>query len=358
MIELEEFEPRGPVMKTRILTAIACLALCTAVKSADSLDDAKIRRAFDTFVNIAGEASEAQRLEAGMSFGGVIDQADAAKLMEIVSKQAESAKIRLLALEKLPTSGYSSTVPDNVLKQAQLLKSILDDPDESDEFKTAIVERLHLLANFTTGGAESRERLLSVMREQLTSEVETVRLTAMGYLATDGDDVAIGLLTDNLKNHVDSLYAYSDSIGFLSLDDPQSHFEVIRPYIDEELDEPTVAAAVRALEKDSRSRDKIRGYFQDDSASPGIRTVASEVLARSDAEFPSYALEVVSKEGNDLKVRAQVIKDLGEGIRRSVYSDSDQEKVIEVLENVSGESTELRNSLEQFKVHLRLKGDG
>jgi hypothetical protein len=171
----------------------------------------------------------------------------------------------------------------------------------------------------------------------------------MGYLAIGGDDEAVDRLTTQLREKSNATpFSLDEAIGYLSIDQPQAHYDVIRPYIDAE-DEKTLAAAVRALGQDEQSQGKIREYFTGASKSSAVRTVASKVLARYDETYPSYALAIVKNDKQGDALRAQVILDLGAGLKADVYGEKFSPQIQDAIEAIQDEQAPvIKHALEDF----------
>ena len=131
---------------------------------------------------------------------------------------------------------------------------------------------------------------------------EKVRVHTFRSLIADQDPVAIDRLTESLRNGRDFPVPLPEGIDLLDTDGSVKHSAVLRPYLSH-ADPAVQGQAARALAVDPQSRPMIIDLAKSSRTPNDVRLHALRGLAREDARFPSYAIELVEDSETDPEIR-------------------------------------------------------
>lgn len=284
----------GPCAALLVVTAAAFLILPDDVASQpEPLDAAALKQArivaTATFLD-RGQPKD-KRL-AAVKHLGFPDEKTMTALLQIAADKTEDDQIRAEALGRHP---YSDKYLDAVLK-------ILTDPkDAGEELNAKLIEDLSRRTTFARIPSD-RKRVQTVLRTLLNDRRDKVRLQVYRTLVSMHDSEAINRLSQGLKKPKDVPIPLADAIDLLDLDGSIYHIVVLRPYLNHD-DHRIQGLAARSLAVDPQSRPKIVELAKSPKTPNEVRLPAIAALARTDQQFPQYALPLLENAQEDLKVR-------------------------------------------------------
>ena len=175
---------------------------------------------------------EDKRLQSITGLTAVTDLEGIGAMRSILAKPDESAAIRLMAIQKVPSVAILET-----------LLTILDQEEGNLEVKKAAARGIKV-ALFAIH-SEERGRVFNVLRKYINDPCPELRAVALSILVPRNDPEAVQFVKDSLSGKIaDSNISTIAAIQLLSADDPRKHLNVIRPFLNAQ--ERPVAADVVA----------------------------------------------------------------------------------------------------------------
>jgi hypothetical protein len=281
------------------------------------------RTAAATFLD--RDRPQEERLAALQNLGYPDDRTIAA-LLDLGIDRTQSDAIRWEALRRLP---YDVKYFDPFLK-------ILGDPrDGGEELDANLIQDLSRRA-ILNPPAKLRQRIQSVLRKLLDDKRDKVRLYAYRALVSNHDSVALGLLTESLREGQGVPIPLSEAIDLLDQDGSINYIGTLRPYLHHE--DPSVQAqAVLALAVDPESRPAIVELAKNPRTPGEVRLNALRALAREDDQFASYALPLMENGGEDPGIRFAAMKDFVGRMNYNRVAPADQVRFARAVEKLAGE---------------------
>ena len=186
-----------------------------------------------TWTDFANPAlPEDKRLQSLRGLTTMTDLNGMEAMRSIVANPQESAAIRLMAIQKVPSVAILET-----------LLTILDEEGGSLDVKKAAASGVKV-ALFAID-SEERARVFSVLRKYINDPCPELRAVALSILVPRNDPEAVQFVKDSLSGKIaDSNVSTIAAIQLLSADDPRKHLNVIRPFLNAA--EGPVAAGVIA----------------------------------------------------------------------------------------------------------------
>jgi hypothetical protein len=309
------------------LAVAACLlpahGLHAQTKPANAAAPRDAKRAAATFLDRS--RPQAERLEALKDFSYPDDKTFAA-LLDLGIDRTQSDAIRWEALRRLQ---FNEKYLDTVLR-------ILNDPkDGSEDLDANLIADLNR-RTVSTPPAKIRQQIQSVLRKLLDDKRDKVRLYAYRALVSNHDSVALGLLTESLREGQGVPIPLSEAIDLLDQDGSINYIGTLRPYLHHE--DPSVQAqAVLALAVDPESRPAIVELAKNPRTPGEVRLNALRALAREDDQFASYALPLMENGGEDPGLRFAVMKDFVGRMNYNRVAPADQVRFARAVEKLAAE---------------------
>jgi tyrosinase len=247
---------------------------------------------------------EAERLRSFTGLTAVTDLQGIDAMRSIVANPKESAAIRQMAIQKVPSVAILDT-----------LLTILDEQEGDLEVKKAAASGIKV-ALFAIH-SEERVRVFNVLRKYINDPCPELRTVALSILVPRNDPEAVQFVKDSLSGKIaNSNISTITAIQLLSADDPRKHLNVIRPFLNggaqgvdagnEDNSPEVLTAAIEAIGFDPESRALIVRHLQDRNKPISVRKAALRAVEVDRSQAVSLAKGVVtdSTELPELRVAA------------------------------------------------------
>jgi hypothetical protein len=279
--------------------------------------------------------SPADRLSAVRGIHGLVKPGQADSALAIAFDGGEPAEVRAVALKL----GSIALVEDSVSRPR--LVGLVGDRSVPIEVRRAGLRTLDaLLTARPVSGSDSLLRVL------VSDPDDTLRTSAIGRLAADGDRAIRGRLIQGLRDPSQALLPPGDALEMLAARPTPEVAAAARSFVSSAQPLRVRLIAVRLAAMDSLGRDSVAALIQDDASPVDLRITAGRALALNrPARFSQVSTPIITNEQANPALRAELIRALS--VRGSVVSPA----LAQQVEQLSTQSTSpaVRSAATKFR---------
>ena len=214
-----------------------------------------------------------------------------------VANRRQPAAARAAALWELGSSDVDASLD-------RALALLADPADGTPELDAAAVEVVATQMMFTDEGLDRHDELHAALVRALADPRRPVRVAALRALTPHRDPAAVAALVAALERPEGALFEPEEAILMLAAAGLGDQAAVVRPFLDHQ-DAGVRAAAATALAGDEASRGPILELLADPRQTAPVRTAALDLVARGVPGALPAALDLVTSEEADPRLRAQ-----------------------------------------------------
>lgn len=282
----------------------ASAAAAQATQGTDTVPVAVLKNRRDVRIFLNRNVRLADRLSAGAAAQEAtgIDQETGA--IALFRDTRADARLRALALDLVPGAVASDLRLQrdvaNVLADRTALRVLRDQA-------LAVIESLSFSNSPSTlAGGEARARLLSL----LDDPDPAFRLRGITLLMQEEDETARARLVEGLRTPTTAAVPAADAVRLLGRNLMPDVLPLLRQLMTSPPDQATRIEAIRALGRDTESREAIAALLRDTQQAEAVRLQALASLSANlpAPEFTAYALSIVTEETAGDPLRAYAIQ--------------------------------------------------
>ncbi len=287
-----------------------------------------------------------ERLQAALSAGTFVGDAELAKATAIVRDVKENALVRATAL-----NGLSNRLTKDEALLTEIIHLLGDGSAPADVRRVALTTLQASQFGSQPMMVKQRPNYKNVLRGLLDDADQELRQNAAEFLALDRDEFVQRRLLSGLKDPNQAIVAPEVAIQYLAHDLHADMLPVLRDIARHPPNEAAKKEALRNLTLDPESKDLLVERLTDPNEAPEIRHVCAVALYQMDpALMRTLAKDIVANDDTDDELRAALLNTMSHlplGTSAPEADDAFGARVAELEANTT--SAPLKRMAEEYR---------